>query len=534
MPSLTKYEKFVQEIADRSAEMRRVLVTPFRKDDGTFATPTNRAEARQRDQILENAIRGTVYETVQNGPMIAAVHSRSLQAYERTHGHGPSDELLASASKAIENALLLTSGRTKLEGTIFENAEMSTTDGLIMRDRLVSLVLPVMLSTITANMVTFMPGDFNQSEFFRIKRVAGSTFGDLKKGDIIEWNYTGNYSVMDKIETLTAGDGTTKNWKFDSKTKFGVVYPFKRHSVRVELDGHIVAQDNADGVIFGSFVSGGETNTVTGTVDYATGNVSFDFATAPATGLTMVLCYDVDIEKAPELIPRIDHVMQSRILYPHESAIAGSATIQALWAIRREIGQDIENLNMQGLRNVLAGDKDRKHLKDMRRHAKGITLDWVRTRPDALTLSQHYESLNRALLEIDSKMRVANGITGIVGIVAGSGACNIFRYLPAQYFQPAPGFVSVAQPHYVGKVFGQFDLYCDPTSPESYSAMCFGKGPDYGQTAYVAGDAVPALTFRHPVMGDLTTRSTMWDLAYRDMQPFDGDKYLATLNMIEE
>lgn len=62
MPSLTKYEKFVQEIADRSAEMRRVLVTPFRKDDGTFATPTNRAEARQRDQILENAIRGTVYE----------------------------------------------------------------------------------------------------------------------------------------------------------------------------------------------------------------------------------------------------------------------------------------------------------------------------------------------------------------------------------------------------------------------------------------------------------------------------------------
>ena len=109
----------------------------------------------------------------------------------------------------------------------------------------------------------------------------------------------------------------------------------------------------------------------------------------------------------------------------------------------------------------------------------------------------------------------------------------MFRYLPAPYFTPAPGYVSVPQPHYVGRVFGMWDLYCDPQQPasESFNCMCYAKGPDHGQTAYVAGDAVPALTFRHPVMGDLVNRATMWDLAYRDMQPFDGNRYLGTLKM---
>jgi len=175
----------------------------------------------------------------------------------------------------------------------------------------------------------------------------------------------------------------------------------------------------------------------------------------------------------------------------------------------------------------------------MRRHAGQRVVEWCYEyiAPDAgpgITLREHYETLNAALLEMDTKLRLANGVSGLVGIVGGSGAVNIFRYLPSPYFVPAPGYVSVPQPHYVGRVFGMWDLYCDPQQPaeESFNCMCYAKGPDHGQTAYVAGDAVPALTFRHPVMGDLVNRATMWDLAYRDMQPFDGNKYLGTLKMV--
>ena len=110
---------------------------------------------------------------------------------------------------------------------------------------------------------------------------------------------------------------------------------------------------------------------------------------------------------------------------------------------------------------------------------------------------------------------------------------NVFRYLPAPYFVAAPGYRSVAQPHFVGTVFGQWALYCNPQM-DAKTALCFGRGPEHGQTAFVAGDAVPALSFRHPMLGDLTQKATMWELAYRDMQPFDGEKYLCKLTFTDE
>lgn len=51
---------------------------------------------------------------------------------------------------------------------------------------------------------------------------------------------------------------------------------------------------------------------VTGTVDYATGKVDVTFSKAPAIGVEVHIGYDVDIEKDPTLIPRIDHEMDSR------------------------------------------------------------------------------------------------------------------------------------------------------------------------------------------------------------------------------
>lgn len=525
------YQQQVADIARRASSMKRTLVEPFRNDAGGFTAPKTAAEAKNRDMVLESAIKGTAYECTENGKMIAAVHARALQGYETVHGHLPSDDLLASCDKAVENAILLGSGKAAVGG-VFESAEMSTTEGILMRDRLVSLVLPVWLQSITANMVTFIPGEFNQSEFFRIKRVAGSTFGDLQRGDVIDWDYTGVYSAMDQRALAATGDGTTKNINFDSATKYGVAYPMKPKRTRVYVDRKMVAEDNGNGALAGSFMQGTTTVVVSGTVNYNTGVVAITFSAAPASGAEIHVGFDVNIEANSALIPKVDHKMWSRVLYPHESAIAGNATIQALWALRRELGQDIDNLTMQALRNLLAADKDKKHLSDMMFHCQN-SVDWVREGDPTLTLREHYESLNAALLEIDSVLMKGNGVSGLVGIVADTKACNLFRYLPAPYFVPAPNFRSIAQPHYVGKVFGSFDLYCNPFSAEEWTCLCYAKGPDHGQTAYVAGDAVPALTFRHPVMGDLVQRATMWDLAYRDMQPFDGEKYLCKLNMVE-
>ena len=179
---------------------------------------------------------------------------------------------------------------------------------------------------------------------------------------------------MDQMFKAGDGDGTTTKFSFDSKTAFGTVYPLKRKRIMVLHDHNVVASDDA-GSVMGAFRLGGEMVNVTGTVDYATGKVDVTFSKAPAIGVEVHIGYDVDIEKAPTLIPRIDHEMDSRTLYPHEAAIAGDSTIQAQWGLRREYGLDIDNMTLAGMRNLLAADKDRKILRQMLFYAKGVT-EW--------------------------------------------------------------------------------------------------------------------------------------------------------------
>lgn len=522
--NLDGYKQRVTDIVSRAHMMRAALLDPILDDSGKFL-----ADGNARGERLKGAVANTVYESAgEDAPMILGAHSRALQAFCQRYGRLPNDEILASAHKAIENALQIGKGKG-LPG-IFESADMSTTEGLMMRDRMVSLVLPVLLQSVTAQMTTLIPGQFNRSEMFRVYRVAGSSFGDLKAGDRIDYRYNGRYAVMDQMSPAYLGDASKTQFVFDTATDCGKQMPIKANTVRVLHDRNVVAADNGNGNILGVFSVGGVTVNVSGTVDYASGKVTAVFSAAPAAGIEVHIGYDVDIEKDYKLIPKIDHQMESRVLIPHESAITGSVTLQALWGLRREFGLDADNLAMAGMRNLLAADKDRKILRDMYFYARDV-VEWDRTPNENLTLREHYESLSAALLELDSALMKRNGISGLVGLVGDNYAVNVFRYLPSPYFQAAPGYRSVPQPHYVGRVFGQFDLYCDPNQ-EAYTCLAFARGSEHGQTGYVSGDAVPALTFRHAVMGDLITSSTMWDLAYRDLQPFDGRDYLMKLKMV--
>ncbi len=154
--------------------------------------------------------------------MVLGIGSRAIRAYIDTYKRMPSDEILASVHQAVENTLKL-SEAGKGMGGIFESIgkDMSTTDGIIMRNRMLSICLPVTLFAITSQMVTLIPGQFNKSEIFRVHRVAGSTFGDLKKGDKIDQFYNGRYAVMDQMSAAIPADGAKKDFAFDTATDAG-------------------------------------------------------------------------------------------------------------------------------------------------------------------------------------------------------------------------------------------------------------------------------------------------------------------------
>ncbi len=216
---MEQFNKRVEEITVKAQHMKDHLLFPI-LDESTGKLISDK---NVRNERLAAATPGSIFESAgKNAPAMQATAANALREYCRKMRRPPSDELLASAFQAMTNAFEVTSGNgeRKIGGMVLEGAEMSTTQGVLMRDRLIGLILPVMLNSVCGNIVSFIPGTYNQSEIFKIFRKAGSTFGDITKGDRLLWNYNGQYSSMDQRHLTINGDGTktgsSDEFEFDS------------------------------------------------------------------------------------------------------------------------------------------------------------------------------------------------------------------------------------------------------------------------------------------------------------------------------
>jgi hypothetical protein len=159
---------------------------------------------------------------------------------------------------------------------------------------------------------------------------------------------------------------------------------------------------------------------------------------------------------------------------------------------------------------------------------------WNMHVPTSQYFQEHYETVRQSLLDLSQTIISQTGTTGLVGIVADPKSAVLFKSMRAPNFVAAPGYREIPQPHYCGTLFGMWDLYMDPQRDTDYSCLAYGKGRNMGEAAYVAGDAIPALAFKHAMQTDLKYNNTLWELAYRDLQPFDGREYLMELAIVDE
>ena len=307
--------------------------------------------------------------------------------------------------------------------------------------------------------------------------------------------------------------------------------PFRKELVRIYHDRNLVAEDfGGKGKLTGSFVdSDGASVTVTGDIDYENGIVNVTFSTAPKTGIELHVGVDISIERDPSLIPVIEHEMESWVVRPHESAITMDASIQSVFSMQREFNLDLNSMQIGTARNFLAGEKDRKRLNDMYFFTKGLQT-WTYTVPDAIKFSDHYESIRETLLNISEQLMTRTKKSGLVGLVAGPKASALLQSIGAPHFNQARGYRRIPQPHYVGKIFG-YDLKEDPYK-DDWEIMCYAKGRDHGDAGYLAADAISAVNYAHPVMKDLRHSNTLYELAYRDMHPYQGREYFINLKLI--
>ncbi|EPA0547515.1 MULTISPECIES: hypothetical protein [Vibrio] len=537
----SNFNKRIEAIHLGAQAMRNLCIeSQFDSQTGMFLTDDNSRGAA----ILSAIANEPMFESVSQETAVGIVSGMqsAVREYEKTYGHLPSDELMASAHATMRNMMTLegakrdgSTGAMMLESI---GQSLSTSEGVEIRAKMVGLVLPVLLETATLDAVTMIPAGANEVEIFKVYRRTGSNFGDFAAGTEIDQATVGQYSSMRQRYKFVAEqqpDGTKKTHVFDSKTdlqhtKFEI--PFTKTSVSLFINHKRVARDLDSN---GSQIMTGTHNgmVINCQIDHAKGKVTVTPTSALPAETVLHIEFEVDIERRPDLIPTIDHDMDSRILRPRQNAIAADATIQAMFTMQREFGQDLKSLQMSHMRNTLASEKATRHLVDM---------DFACTREETFNIyvaagedwRLHRERLNEVLLNVSTKILQATRTTGMTGIFAGTGASTILKSLGAPYFVAPANYQQKNAIHYAGKLFGMWKVFECPVVIGTNDMLCYGRGSSHSEAGYVAGDAIAATMYTHPIGKGLVASNTLYELAYGEIHPFDGEDYFYRVRLIDE
>lgn len=498
-----------------------------------------------RNTRLNSAIKGSFLDNAnEEGFVIAATAANSVVSYASVHDSLPDDETKAASIGTMRNMLGVDrSANNEFSQQIMDSAtsNMSSQDGIIKRNHQVALVIPVALMQATNPYVTYIPPEHDRSEIFVIHRKAGSTFGELHRGDIIDETFNQQYSTMDQLYEIGEGDGSKKIFPFKiSELSINKAeMPIRKGYVRVYHDLDLAGKDDPEnGLVSGVLEVNGVMITVgsNNSINYDTGEGEIAFSVAPEIGVPINLSVDIDIEKAPQLIPLIEHGMSTYVVRPHEGAITVSESIQSVFAAKREFGLELRGMQLTAARNSLAAEKDRKRLRMMWMFAK-IHQDWPRLAKSALSRPQHYEGLKEFFGKLSTAMMQRNKKSGIKAIFLGLSALNIVKAAPG--FKLRSNYQEIPQPHFVGH-FNGIAVHADP-SASPWKGLAIAKGSSYGDSGFIAADAISAIQYQHAILNPSSGQGkgmqhsdTLYELSYRDIHPYRGREYFATFEFVNE
>jgi hypothetical protein len=542
---LSKFNEQQQGIARRAAEVRRFASDPQFEGGQFIKDPDLRAES-----LINAASEVSMFEglSTDDTSTIATAWGGAIRNYVNIHSTMPPDGLLANASQALENVLLRADGKSNgsktASGMMLEGLgqSLSQSDGVEQRAMFAAMILPVALGAATADACTFVPCERDEVEIFEIFNVAGSNSGDFKSGERLTMQSTGNFSQMRRNYVFPAGeqpDGAKKVFTFDGaavprcgKVQFKpgrVFLVIDRKKADVDKNGRITTYHEQTKTTFNAVV------------DYVAAKVVVTADTVLPAGVELAIDFEIDVEKAPEFIPVINHEMTSFKLYTSQSVIAAEHTIQALYAMRREYGIDMGNLNGSAMRDWMAHEVDMLRIGRMAWHCRNETF-FDLAQPSTQSFNDWMYLLKAKIAQVSGSILEKTLAVGMTGAFVGQELATQLKSLRADMFEPAPNYRQTPYIHYIGKLFGIYKLYEVPNKIcEAFSRydlqfgnsdmLCYGRGDSISQAGFISGTAVPPIPFNHPTTPALNNRSTLWSLGIDDIHPRNGADYFMWLRV---
>lgn len=474
----------------------------------------------------------------------------ALDEYVNRYGCKPSDEMLANAHQALENLLTECVKPTHSgEGAaMFESAgtEMSKSDGVLRIAMFAALILPSQLGAATSDCVTFIPCDRDESDVYELYNIASTKFGSYNIGDELDMQSAGVYSQLNRIYVLKDGnqpDGTKTNFKFAIADFEDKEMPIRQGRVKLMIDREPGDFDNnsAKKVYFDGEDAKGNVLSANGSIDYQKGVVDITFTKPPVAGVEISIIVEIDIERAPELIPLVNQAMRSWKVKPSQYTLASEHTVQSLMDAEREFGINLSSSLFTESKQWLSHEIDMTRLRLAAFYARDGG-DWDISIPTAQQFESYAALLSGKLHTLSTDMVNKTKASGIRGGFAGQTAANYFKMLPSSIFQLADGYVQTPYVQFLGTLFGQYRIYevpdaiCETLTNEkspfdTRDVIFYGRGDSIGQAGLVSGDAVPAIPYVHPTDKNLVNRTTLWGSAVNVIHPNKGKRYLVRLKL---
>lgn len=500
---------------------------------------------------------------------VANAWASGMADYANKNGRYPSAELLADAHRSLSRLLLEAAPDKKHQGwaaPMFESAQkafleaagdsMTTSPGVMRLALFAALILPVALGATTADAVTFVPCERDESDIYRVYQIAASNFGSYSKGDVLDMQSAGVFAHFHRHAVFASTeqpDGTKVKFTFTTKetetggtgntAKLGKDIPIRAGRVRVLIDRMPTKVfDDANGSLGINITTvAGKTYSGSTKIDYQKGSIEVTLSAPPAKGVELAATFELDVETMPEIIPLVNQKMTKWTVKPSQYALATEYTVQALMDAQREFGLDLSSQLFNGARNWLSHETDVKRLREMLFH-NVYSESWDVAYPNNKNLDAYLMHMKQRLIELSNGMVNRTLTSGIRGGFAGYQAANFFKSLPSTMWTPAPGYQESPYIQFAGTLFGYIRIYevpakvCAAMSKDNCvlggpQVLFYGRGDNIGDAGLIAGDAVPAIPFVHPTTTALVNRTTLWGSAINTVHPDHGEDYFLMVSL---
>lgn len=374
---------------------------------------------------------------------------------------------------------------------IREAQGFQTTDVAKKNDYL-NLVTAVMPTLVAEDIVSVQPLKQKTGIVFYMGFKYDSNRGEIQKGDNIstfiqvgpdtdKFESAIKYSSEEIAnETLVLSGSTSKT----AKTSWAPVNP---GSVSFNITGGTGTDDGEGKLVDGD-------GTEIGTIDYATGNLTFNQGKEPTDSL---INYEQDLLTAPMEVPSVKPTLIDVPLYAKPRKLKTGFSLDSAFDLVQT-----QNIDIQKLMQTLATDEIRAEidgtiLADLKSSGTDLSVTWNQPVPFGISKKDHYASFYYTIVEGANKIwQKTRKYPGNV-LIVGENAANVVQSLDE--FKAASSLNSVG-PHIMGTIKKDFIVVKNPYYGANEFTITY-KGNNPFDTGYVYAPYMP-ITATQFIMDD--------------------------------